>query len=196
MGGFVTSTRMFTNVPGAEYRTQVYFFNLVNQTGLPRPRRNASLPSGKVHQWFPHVRTPTDIWNPPSGPTNYTEGVFVSLRWSRIRLDNAKKTMRNLECDFSPHLILDVHARWPSNFLIGGAQDIYATNPWWDTYPIPTYPQYDSHCNDVRPPQPARHLVHDLCSTLAVWRSNAVRPLFALQWEHLFDGTMGILDVR
>lgn len=141
MRGFVTSTRMFTNVPGAEKRFQVYFFNLVNTTGLVRPVTNN--PTGKSHQWFPHLRTPIDTWTGPYGQSNYTLGVFGSRRWARIQLDAARPTMRNLECDFSPHLIMDVHPMWPT-FLVGGAADIYATNPWWDTYPIPNYPQYDN----------------------------------------------------
>src|SRR5690606_27480321 len=54
--------------------------------------------------------------------------------------------MRNLECDFSPHPLLDVHPFWPALIATINAShlgvDPYAANPWYMNDPGPL-PQSD-----------------------------------------------------
>jgi hypothetical protein len=154
MAGFIPSTRVFSkNVPNAGVvdHTGIYFVQEPNLS-LTRPvytgKLGVSYPNAIPplnNHWFQQVQT-----NPNPFPTgsNYTAG--VKDRTVRIRLADPafqagniitiNEFMRNLICDFSPHLIMDAHPEWPNWFdntfsywspvqKVG----IYSSTSWFDS---------------------------------------------------------------
>ena len=130
IAGYIEGTRILSSyVPGAptvwDHR-RLLFVNVADP--LPRMwvRARYVQVDGQTHQWWGHVQGAPDA----SGGTNYTAGVAGSTR-AAMRVANGKPLfMRNLECDFSPHLLADPHPMWPMGF-VGAQPDIYAANPWW-----------------------------------------------------------------
>ena len=126
-----------------------------------RPGGPVGLPFfyGQTHKWYAHVQAPNpnELWANALGtnpllyypaviPTNYTLGFMagpvpgnfcIRFLWALGSNPARPGWMRNLECDFSPHLVLDMHPQWPLEFLFtplipSAFLDIYATNPWYD----------------------------------------------------------------
>src|SRR5690606_10424992 len=97
-------------------------------------------------------------------PSNYTIGILAvggasTLRFIQITAGvqgGRRPFMRNLECDFSPHPLLDVHPFWPALIATINAShlgvDPYAANPWYMNDPGPL-PQSDvrKHLTDSPP---------------------------------------------
>ena len=152
VAGFWEHTRIFASlVPGAvgvppgflPPHDRVYFFGLAGTAGAPRPQTNSYL--GREFAWYEHIQAPTDALVYFGAPSNYTSVPFpLSLRHQQIVVGGSGSTykpiMRNLECDFSPHLLLDIHPFWPE--LLSGVdialpeEDPYASNPWYHNDPI------------------------------------------------------------
>ena len=164
MGGYVTSTRLFTS----KYLNQpydhrkVYFFNLTNAGPFARPLTNGAMIDGEYYPGFAHVQDPDpvqELWIEPANAafpvplsTNYTLGRVISARWFGVMDSmppppNAQSPlrcafMRNLYCDFSPHLPSDMHPYWEDTMIAalrwGGAAvlDPYSANPWYFSKPM------------------------------------------------------------
>jgi hypothetical protein len=177
MGGFIEGTRVFSFMPPGttvpDHR-RVFFFNLASTTGLIRPHHNAI--EGKNWDWWPHVQGAPDA----APGTNYTTGMPGSLRAFLISspLTQRPAFMRNLECDVSPSLLSDPHAKWTDSNVFN---DIYAANPWW-WYPAGTGPQphdngavYDNV--NVTPPAPHGSL-------------NYASAYFSLSFTPVLSGTL------
>ncbi|MCA8975987.1 MAG: hypothetical protein KDC98_14790 [Planctomycetes bacterium] len=144
MAGYLPSTRMYVGeVPGSGLTIydRAYFVEEPNQTGFPRPL--ASWILGGL-PWYDNVQAApiTQTLPCPSGPlqTYYTEGFFVGgLQTARYQLNQTGSIgpfPRNLACDFSPHLLADVHPFWGQRFAdfatpLGGwpLADPFACNP-------------------------------------------------------------------
>ena len=148
--------------------TRIYFFNLPG--AYARPKFNvwfADDVTGSVSfAWYAQARTnpnpstlgaPTFPWV-SAGFNNYTDGGYsdysglLGWRWDILHGPSPNyylpstgrfnfPFMRNLACDFSPHLLIDWHPWWsmlfrtlpimrPSGQLPSG-EDPYASNPWY-----------------------------------------------------------------
>lgn len=162
VAGYVDSTRIFTRIVAGvpTDRDKIYFFNLPGSS-YPRPTFNNIL--GRVWGWYGHATTYLDVYpqqfvnqTPTNSPwrnnpnPQYTAGkVWTSPplpppgtntgRYALVELvpqQNRSKPpfLRNLECDYSPHLLADLHPFWAA--YLGSsiqAQDhLYASNPWFD----------------------------------------------------------------
>ncbi len=155
MSGYLNDTRMYARgAPGTvPVRDRVYFFDLPGGT-YPRPNFNLVFGgldwrfAGGNLDWFVNAQT-----NPSAFATsNYTVGDIPSPNIASWRFmmssvfANQKSgllVMRNLECDFSPHLACDIHPLWatfgqltntdpcpptPPNTWLGW--DMFASNGW------------------------------------------------------------------
>ena len=92
--------------------------------------------------WWEYVQANPIVPN-PSGVSRYTEGMdkyeisqwYCSNRRILVLNQGWAPIMRNLECDFSPHLLPDFHPGWGSldPGWIGGSyfSDIFGSNPWY-----------------------------------------------------------------
>src|SRR5690606_33437554 len=124
VGGFIENTRIFASrVPNGNVSAhdRIYFFGQANTAGAPRPQANSML--GRIFQWYDHIQNPTDAVNWLGQPSNYTVGIAgangTTLRFRQVTLwagqpGGRRPFMRNLECDFSAHPLLDVHPFWPA----------------------------------------------------------------------------------
>lgn len=196
MAGYLPSTRMFavrTDLDGTirDAQTECYFFDLRGAT-YDRPRFSGQL--GQTYNWWLHSWWQTVAEGCPdcvdltigTNPlaTNFTttrrangtatlrSSLITSLTWLTLPPAYGLKhpIMRNLECDFSPHLISDWHHLWGGGWFttanfpnippisMGSPPDIYASNPWfgdsaisnadslaravdnWHLYSNPTHP--------------------------------------------------------
>jgi len=141
--------------------TQVFFFNVPTSLGgsasYPRPYYSGTtggrVQTGYDYRWWQWVQETSSNWFPfiytyrdsqtnqlKTRTSHYTRGETGSFRWlSKTFLyplpDSTgihwEPFMRNLECDFSPHLISDWHAIWAGYFSsMSGGLDEFAVNPW------------------------------------------------------------------
>jgi len=138
IAGFIDSTRVLSRfvpqAPGITDHTRMFFVHNANLTA-PRPKANEIV--GRDVTWWAHVQ------QSPS-PANYTSGVVPSLRNFLITAPPPPHQpkppfMRNLECDFSPHLWPDPHPAWGVAYEVQyGFTDIYGAMPWyWSPNPDP-----------------------------------------------------------
>lgn len=158
IAGYLDSTRMFQAfhpVTGSPLNSLVFFVNMPAASapaGFPRPWSNwllGGLP------WYGNVQTgrlstpclPPVSGNPPLTyfTCGYSDASGVTDRW--IMSMDMVPFMRNLACDFSPHLLRDVHPAWTAlcDTLLqsSGPPDPYAANPWYSSWwPPATYPRY------------------------------------------------------
>ncbi|HHI79716.1 MAG TPA: hypothetical protein ENK02_07025, partial [Planctomycetes bacterium] len=153
MAGYIPSTRIFSkNVPNAAVtdHTGIYFVQEPNQT-FTRP-----VYTGKLGASYPNATPPlNNNWysqaqaNPNPHPVfggNYTGGVNdKTVRYSLAVTGGGNITlindfMRNLICDFSPHLIMDAHPEWPNWFNSTFTYyfpiqnvGVYSSSAWFDS---------------------------------------------------------------
>ncbi|MBP8302465.1 MAG: hypothetical protein KA020_19015, partial [Planctomycetes bacterium] len=146
LAGFIDGTRILTPDPIPNTvvppHGSIYFFDLPAPTaaGWPRPVTNLYV-SGYPY-WWDHKQAVPAI---DAEVGDYTRGIAIGSRgWPitavRTLLIVSPPTTwqpfpAQLECDFSPHLVPDVHPAWgwlmwhpPVPF----PGDIYASNPWYD----------------------------------------------------------------
>ncbi|MEZ5965388.1 MAG: hypothetical protein R3F56_16265 [Planctomycetota bacterium] len=126
----------------------IYFFDLPG----PWPRPVCNIFAAGYPTWFVHVQG-----SPDGEVGDYTMGtafgstsppLIATRNWQSF-IFGWKPFMRGLECDFTPHLVPDLHPYW------GGlmadplavpqfANDIYGCNPWFDdpleAAPAPNFP--------------------------------------------------------
>lgn len=159
VAGYLDGTRILAgpDVPNAspnpatDHR-RVFFFGR-SSTADVRP--SASSLVGLGFDWYQHVQAPTDVAGFPFPTNNYTiaQNFPASLRFLQIIGAQLPRQpfMRNLVCDFSPHLAMDPHPFWsvymgnyshPPNPTF--ASDPYASNPW-----------HENDANSVSPNLPA-----------------------------------------
>jgi len=159
MAGFIEGTRIFSHnvpaAPGILDHTRVYFLDL---PGGPYSRPDANLLIGGIepgtiyYQWWTHVQTPVNA----ALSANFTRG-NASPQSARFFLttpppppplpsQNRPVFMRELICDYSPHLIRDIHPLWQYYWdsiffqqpVVPGPMrhDVYGSHPWcaapWD----------------------------------------------------------------
>jgi len=151
VGGFIENTRIFASrVPNGNVSAhdRIYFFGQANTAGAPRPQANSML--GRIFQWYDHIQNPTDTYPWFGQSSNYTLGIpavggLPTLRFEQIAPfapgQGRRLFMRNLECDFSAHPLLDVHPFWPALIATINPSrrgvDPYAANPWYMNDPAP-----------------------------------------------------------
>ena len=150
IGGYITSTRVFSrfvpaippNVSGISDHTRVYFLEAYTGTpnSYPRPAMNSIL--GQTFDWYVHKQSAVDGYTAGGINYNYTLGVPGSLRRASVTGQPAYHVpfMRNLECDFSPTLFVDIHPLWAIGFTLFDQRltpDIYGSNPWCGTLTVP-----------------------------------------------------------
>ncbi len=155
MTGYIDRTRIFsemTNMGGGgspPFNLTAYFIGIAN-TNYPRPLywqeagRSVSVNLNQaqpVTGWWDYVQRLPGAVVPYPGPvpwSSYTiEGLDVAInptvKSTRRSLTTATPLvynhfMRNLECDFSPSLLPDMHPGWA---LVSSPSDAFAANPWY-----------------------------------------------------------------
>ncbi len=152
IAGFLNGTRILTpdpvpNAPLAGPHPGIYFFDLSALNPVLRPQVNLypaqqfpdpqSPPALNV-DWWAHVQIPS--WPELFGTSNYTQAWAPSVAterysWWVLAGQIHEPFMRNLECDFAPHISPDPHPFWGS-WMFGQPavlpRDVYASNPWHD----------------------------------------------------------------
>jgi hypothetical protein len=153
MAGFVPHTRIFSrNVPNAPLVTDHTTIYFVDDPGATRARPSCTLvlaPSWTLSnpqvdfRWWqqaqvnpvPHVLGSNYTRGVPVGPSSWPFRTYM-----RLAAPSTPPFMRNLACDFSPHLITDAHPFWGQWFhdVFAHSQHNYwsvvgpfATNPWF-----------------------------------------------------------------
>lgn len=97
--------------------------------------------------WWHYQAANPIVPNPdPLNPGRFTEGMDLptpNYSYRRVLTNQFKLSgfdyspfMRNLECDFSPHLMPDIHPGWGTQnpgwpMTWGNFQDVFASNPWY-----------------------------------------------------------------
>ncbi len=141
MAGFIFKTRIFSrNVPSGPQidRTPIYFVDAPNVQNRPRPQYTGfygqDFVPGINNTWWPQAQT-----NPlgPGAWGNYTHGGLGCPRQQFITNQGFRYFMRNLQCDFSPHLITDPHPFWVNWFNTefvypNSPTDVQGSSPWFD----------------------------------------------------------------
>jgi len=126
IAGFIDGTRIFSRAipqaPAVTDHTRLFFLN-VYTLGNSYSRPLANRIRGRLFGWWSHVQQAPI-------PDNYTGGVPGSLRAALVS-SGRPRFMRNLECDFSPHLFPDPHPIWAEKWQAFGSSDVYAALPWW-----------------------------------------------------------------
>ncbi|MBK9129937.1 MAG: hypothetical protein IPM13_19485 [Phycisphaerales bacterium] len=152
IAGFLNGTRILTpdpvpNAPTAGFHGGIYFFDLSSLNPIPRPQANlypgqqfpdALSPPVLNVDWWAHVQIPS--WPELFPGSNYTDASAPGTTTERNVWIGAaglghEPFMRNLECNFSPHLAPDPHPFWGSWMFgqaLGNLRDVYASNPWYD----------------------------------------------------------------
>ena len=163
IAGYIDGTRIFSRfVPGRSQgwpggdNTQMFFFDLYTQgNSFDRPVYNTWTQGAIEHQglpwsgsWWNYLQSVPVVPNPymdnssnPSRSSDFIQGngnVIGSWRYAMANQGNSilEGFMRNLECDFSPHLLPDIHPAWGTmhwNPPTPGwsFQDAFAANPWY-----------------------------------------------------------------
>ncbi len=149
MAGYIFRTRIFSrmvpNGPGTD-STPIFFVDAPNVTLRKRPTY-----TGYLGQDFLGTNTTIDNrwWQqaqanpaPPVASVNYTAEGATSFRWLQITTRSFRYFMRNLQCDFSPHLILDPHPVWAvwfnTEFSFNNLpSSVYGSHPWFDNPDVP-----------------------------------------------------------
>ena len=186
IAGYFNGTRILSPdpVPNAPVfgHGAIFFFDLSTLNPVPRPETNL-YPARHYTNWWAHVQTPI---NTLPG-MNFTEGVLIGgpvtereTWWTVTGLGQGHEPfMRNLECDFSAHLLPDPHPFWGS-WMTGPpaffAPDVYASNPWHD-HPT-NFPPFNLISRRDNPA-----LFHNFGSTTG-----------STSWGGAFAGPMYVLD--
>lgn len=167
MAGYLNDTRIFTdsvpNAPQATNHTIICFVDVVQTlptTTYPRPNFNfivGACLTGQNYSWWDWSQKNVGI-NPPAAfpNSNYTVGNFGSFRESLVLGGlGFNPFMRNLQCDFSPHLLREYHPIWANFFTnAGGAgfnPDIFSYNPWFNNTPVFSYDNQYAYYDPAAP---------------------------------------------
>ncbi|MFQ5503808.1 MAG: hypothetical protein ACE5F1_03305 [Planctomycetota bacterium] len=152
MAGTINGTRICSrDVPGTSPNSpnniQVYFFHRYYE-GNAYPRPLYTQWTGRVYygymgsrHWWEYVQAQPPNVQPHPGPNPstsfFTEGDDVSatqktLRRFLVTLPASiwEHFMRNLECDFSPFLLPELHPFW-GTWPVPLFYDIFGSNPWF-----------------------------------------------------------------
>ncbi len=166
--GYIPNTRIFSkNVPnaGVSDHTEIFFVQEPNQT-FTRP-----VYTGKLGVSYPNATPPLNLnWfqqvqnnpNPFPAGSNFTGGVNDSTVRYALAVQGGGNIillngfLRNLVCDFSPHLIMDAHPEWPQWFdntfqyylQIKQKVGVYSSSSWFDS---PDEPLTKTSSNYVSP---------------------------------------------
>ncbi len=138
--------------------TAILFFNYVGP-GHPNPTRpNYNLWVGRsvspnqnyrpydwwADAWAVNGQTPPLFYDSQNKVyRNYTTGELGTIRGNLVQSGKKKPFMRNLMCDFSPHLLCDIHPFWAMyagpwrtrptySGTVSTFSDAFACNPWFD----------------------------------------------------------------
>jgi hypothetical protein len=169
MAGYLNGTRIFCAeaIPGApmanvgpNHHGRVYFFarawmDMGQIVNGPYPRPQTNVYDAKVlTDWFAGVQAQPAV---DANVGNYTTvqlgvrpGGSVAERREAINQNPTYEAfMRGLECDFTPHLLPDIHPVWGLLTTQGTMflwSDIYACNPWYDHSgpPVAMWPRRDN----------------------------------------------------
>jgi len=141
IAGFFNGTRILSpdpvpNAPLAPPHGLIFFFDLPG----PQWRPVCNIYPAGYPYWFDHVQGTVD-----AEVNNYTAAITIgSTTPGQLATRTAlfgfgwNPFMRGLECDFTPHLVPDLHPFWGSSMgdLVAVpsplSNDIYATNPWYN----------------------------------------------------------------